>query len=270
MEQSFNNIALFIKRAEEYHTKEFIIDAFASKKIGKIRDVTFIKKQNDSGNSYNGVIVIFERWNNNKLVEKLLQEMSESSDGTTKFYFNPYRFWHIKVHQQYIPNAEEKTVVDSALPDKERIEQLEALVKSMTTNMFQLQTRLEKTERIMMDNELKDAQHHLYNMELKSQLEQKDMEMNWAEEEYNEELDALHQENETLKESLRCKQILNSIELAKKEYECEKLKQELRENSCILNYVENQTKELLEIVKIVSKDSPMKPYVDAYVKDNFQ
>ena len=39
------NKSLFIKRAEEYQTKEFIINVFHKKNIGKVNDVTFIKKQ---------------------------------------------------------------------------------------------------------------------------------------------------------------------------------------------------------------------------------
>ena len=41
---SFINVALFIKRAEEYQTKEFIMDAFMVNNIGKVRDIKFIKK----------------------------------------------------------------------------------------------------------------------------------------------------------------------------------------------------------------------------------
>ena len=270
MEQTFNNVALFIKRAEEYHTKEFIIDAFDSKHIGKIKEVTFIKKQNGVGKSYNGVIVVFERWNNNKIVEKLLQDMAESSDGTTKFYFNPYRFWHIKVHQQKLSNAQETMIVDTSLPDKERIEKLEELVKSMSTQIYHTQTKMECSEKLFMSLELKEAQHHLNNMELRSQLEWKDMEMCWIEEEYNEKLDTLHRENDTLRETLNCRQILNAVELTKKEYECGKIRQELRDNICMLNYIENQNKELIEMLRIVSKDSHMKTRVDKYIEDNFQ
>lgn len=117
---SFNNVALFIKRAEEYQTKEFIVEAFASKNIGKVRDIKFIKKYNDFGKSYNGAIVIFERWNMNTLVETLFNEMSTSPNGTTRFYFNDYRYWIINVHRQKLPECEEITTVDASLSEKEK------------------------------------------------------------------------------------------------------------------------------------------------------
>lgn len=263
MEQSFNNVALFIKRAEEYQTREFIIDAFSSKNIGKVRDVKFIKKHNDFGSNYNGVIVVFERWNNNKLVQTLFQEMSESSDGTTKFYFNSNRFWYIKIHQQKLSDTEESTGVDSSLPDKERIEQLEALVKSMSTQLHYMQTRQERSERIMMDCERKDTQHHLYNMELRSQLDEKDMERSWAEDEYKKEIEKLHNE----KEVLRCRLALNAIKFARKERQCNILREELRDNISILNYVENQAKEMRAMLKGVSASDPVKPEIDLYMKE---
>ena len=240
MNTTFNNVALFIKRAEEFQTKEFIMDAFASNNIGKVKDVKFIKKKQEMGNSYNGVIVVFESWNNNRLVEKLFQEMSLSSDGTTKFYYTPYRFWFIKVHRQSLPDANESVIVDTSLPDKERIEQLETLVKSMASQMYYMQTRQERSERLMMDCERKDTQHHLYNMELQTQLNEKDMERSWVEDEFKEEIEKLRNENV----SLRCKLGLNGIELARKEQECSQLRQELSDNKCILDYVKNQQKEM--------------------------
>ncbi len=44
MNSSFTNVALYIKRAEEYQTKEYIIKVFAERNIGKVHDVKFIKK----------------------------------------------------------------------------------------------------------------------------------------------------------------------------------------------------------------------------------
>jgi hypothetical protein len=270
MEQSFNNVALFIKRAEEYHTKEFITDAFNSKNIGKIKDVTFIKKQNNVGKSYNGVIVVFEHWNNNKNVEKLLQDMTNSSDGTTKFYFNPHRFWHIKVHQQRLSDAHETIIVDTSLPDKERIEKLEELVRSMSTQIHFTQTKIERSEKLFMSLELKETQHHLNNMELRSQLEWKDMEIGWNKADFEEKINILRDENNTLRETLNCRQMLNAAELTRKEYECEMLRQELRDCKCVSNYIENQNKELIKMLKFVSKESLLKEQVDKYIVDNFQ
>ena len=92
-----SQISLFIKRAEEYQTEEFIAKMFKSNEIGKVSNVKFIQKQNN-GMNYNGAIVNFEEWNDNKSVKKLLYDMSCSIDGTTKFYFNSRNYWILKVH----------------------------------------------------------------------------------------------------------------------------------------------------------------------------
>ena len=120
------NVALFIKRAEEYQTKEFIINIFHKKNIGKVNDVKFIKKQNNTGKSYNGVIVSFEKWYNNNL----LNEINSSQNGTFKFNFNN-SYWFINVHKEVLEIEECKEfkeikeitqcISDLNLSDKERI-----------------------------------------------------------------------------------------------------------------------------------------------------
>jgi hypothetical protein len=215
------------------------------------------------GSNYNGVIVVFENWNNNRLVQSLFQEMSSSADGSTKFYYNPYRYWHIKVHQQKLCDAEEPTTIDASLPDKERIDKLETLVKSMSAQIHYMQTRQERSERIMMEYERKETQYHLNNMELRTQLDEKDIQQGWLQDAFDEENEKLRNENETL----RCRLGLNSIELTRKEYECHSLKQELWDNKCILKYLENQSRDMQELLTSVSNNDPNKNYINRYIKE---
>jgi len=241
---SFMNTALFIKRAEEYQTKEFIINAFETNKIGKVKDVTLIKKQNDFGKSYNGVIVIFERWNMNNLVEKLLNEMASSPDGTTKFYFNEHRFWHINIHKQKMVECEETMLVDPSLSDKEKIAKLEELVKSMSAQIHYMQTRQEKAEQQLMMAEHKHTEQHLLNMELHTQLQEKQWEQEWFESDVKLENDELIEENQTLKYRLG----LLGMDLAQKDNEIKSIReshekekcvyeQELRDRDCVIDYL---------------------------------
>jgi hypothetical protein len=240
---SIKNVVLYIKRAETFHTKEFIIDAFSSNNIGKVRDVRFIQKRGDYGKDYNGVVVIFERWNLNSGVKQLFNQMSDSPDGTTKFTYdyNNRRYWIINVYKPQIPENEEITAVDPSLPDKERIKELENLVKSMTVQMHYLQTRQEKTERQLMQAEHDDTQTRLYNMELRYLVEDSEMDKKWAEEDLQ----------ETIKhtESLRCLNARMSIDLGRKQNECDGLKQELLDEKCILNYIQEQAIEMRDMVK---------------------
>lgn len=242
---TITNIALFIKRAEEYQTKEFIIDAFASNNIGKVRDVTFIKKQGDYGNNYNGVVVIFEKWNMNGLVQKLFKEMSSSSDGTTRFYFNPNRYWFINIHKQKTADCEVSVAVDSSLPDKERIRQLEELVKSISAQNVYLQNTQEKSEKTIIDLEHKITQSHLINMELRCQLEEKDRERKWYEDKLTKQFEQMRKENNELRSNLA----FNEIDITKKNLQIERLKEDIRDNCSILSYIETQAVEIKRMLK---------------------
>ena len=260
---SFNNVALFIKRAEEYQTKEFIIEAFASSNIGKVRDVKFIKKQGDFGKNYNGAIVIFEHWNMNSLIQTLFNEMANSSDGTTRFYFNQYRYWIINVHRQKLPECEELLVVDSSLSDKDKISKLEELVKSMSAQIHYMQTKQENNERHLMDCEHKETYHGLVNMELRSQLDEKDWEQKWYEDELKEEMEKLREENE----QMRCRLALHSIDMTRKENECSTLRQEVRVQHSIMSYVEKQSQEMKQILRGVLETDLIKPVIHTYIEE---
>ena len=231
---TFNNTALFIKRAEEYQTKEFIIEAFASNLIGKVHDVKLIKKQNGNGINYHGVIVIFERWNMNRLVQTLFNEMSSSPDGTTRFYFDEQRYWIINIHKQKLPECEEFAMVDPSLSDGHKIIKLEEISKSMLAQIYYMQKCQERTERSMMELQDKEMRHWLVNMDLQHQLELKDMQSQYV-------LDELRAENE----ALRYKLTLNAIDLVRKDVQIEKLREEVNDEKCILSYVEEDVKHLL-------------------------
>ena len=234
-----NNISLYIKRAEQHHTKEFIEAAFASNKIGQVRELKFIKKTDTNGREYNGVIVSFEYWNMNTLVKDLLNQMSMSQDGTTRFTFDSYRgrYWIINVYKT--PIVETQPVlgpVNQTLPDKERILELEKLVKSMEAQMYYAQTRQEKTERQLMETEHDETKVRLYNMELRCQVESAERLKRWTVQKIQKELVSVNEERDVLK----CQNVCLSINLVRKEKECDELKQEAYDEQCMKNYLTNE------------------------------
>mgnify|MGYP007086128598 CR=1 FL=1 len=143
--------------------------------------------------------------------------MAASPDGTTKFYFEHYRYWIINIHRQKLPECEEITIVDSSLSDKERISKLEELVKSMSAQIYYMQNRQERSECSMMELEHKETYHHLVNIELREQLKEKDSEKQRYEDKHQDETEKLRQENE----SLRCRLVLNSINMVRKDIQIE-------------------------------------------------
>jgi hypothetical protein len=230
---SFMNVALFIKRAEESQTEEFITNTFKNSNIGIVKEVTFIKKTSN-GTPYNGVVVIFKKWNMNKYVEKLFNQMSESRDGTTRFYFEQKRYWIVNVHKQHLPECEETVIVDASLPDKERIEQLEMLVKSMSSQIFYAQTRNEKNERRMMEYEQKDVQKNLTNIELQFQVELKNIEQKIMEDEHQKEIQKLKDEN--MRMQARCSLLETDKEM--NQYEIKSFKKEVVDLNSIIDHLE--------------------------------
>lgn len=245
MNSSFNNVALFIKRAEEQQTENFIMNAFASNQIGKVRSVKFIKKANAYGKSYNGVIVIFEKWNMNSRVKDLFNEMASSVDRTGKFYFEPNRYWIVNVHKQLLPECEEKTIVDNSLPDNEKIKQLEALVQSMSAQICYMQTQQEKTERLMMFYENGHTYNHLLNVDLHSQLGLKEIEQGWNEKKLKEETEKV------LEENIKLKSQLSEANIKEKQYKqiFKELQQELYEEKSILEYVQSEADKMRAMLK---------------------
>ena len=240
------NVALFIKRAEDYQTKEFIINIFHKKNIGKVNEVTFIKKQNHTGKTYNGVIVSFEKWYNNNL----LNEINSSQNGTFKFNFNN-SYWFINVHKEVLQLEECTEIIlpNNNLSDADRIKQLEDLVKSMSSQINYLK---ERSERTIMEYEHKHTQQHLNNIELRAQLDDKDAELTWIESDFKEDIETLKGENHIL-----------SAHLEKKYYECLALKEELTEQTCMLTYTQHQITEMKQLI-LDGPEHPIKEYIKQY------
>jgi hypothetical protein len=248
---SFNNVALFIKRAEEFQTEEFIVDAFRNNNIGKVREVTFIKKNNDTGKKYNGVIVIFERWNINNLVETLINEMSASPDGTTRFYFDQSHYWIINIHKQKMIQCEETTLVDPSLSDKEKIAQLEEMVRSMSAQIHYNQKHQEKLDNKIADLEQKETHHHLVNMEIRAQLE--DVEDKFSRLETNVERMATRLE-------LSNKQVDKLYDII------EEMEQDISDKNSIISYMEQQVQDMKTMLLGVLDTDPIKQSINDYIK----
>ena len=202
---SFNNISLYIKRADLYCTKVYICNVFDINNIGIVKDVKFIKKTDNVGREYNGAIVIFERWFMNTKVTKLLDDMASSPDGTTKFIYDfQGHYWYINVYKPVVPESETIPAVDPSLPDKVRINELEKLVQSMSAQLHHMQHRQEKTERHLMEIEEKESHHALCNMELRFKLEDKDIEMEWLKRDAEKALQDAQGEAVILRSRLAC------------------------------------------------------------------
>jgi len=244
---SFSNISLYIKRAELFHTEEYITSVLDAQQYGKVRSVRFIKKNSGIGKEYHGAVIIFERWFMNSKVKTLLDQLNSSQDRTAKIVHDHYnqRYWIVNEYKAQFREFEELITIDQKLPEKDRIQELENLVKSMAAQMHFMQIKQESHEKKVMEYEERETQAWLYNMELKSQLVQKEVDPDLKKEKINIDIFKLSNEVSSL-----------TIKLIQKQAECEALKEEIYEEQSILAYVQSQANEMREMLKISSSYEP--------------
>ena len=236
MSSTIKNISLYIKRAEQMHTKEYIMGAFERSHYGKVKDVKFIEKQNDNGTKYNGAIVFFELWFANKKVTKLFNEMQESADGCTKIFHDELRqrYWYVieyKPKQSEIEECTVASVVDTTLSKDEQIVQLTKLVHSLTSQLHYFETTIQKNEQRMMDNERIQTYARLVNEDYKFQLSQQELYFDMDMEEIENREEELKKENAILKEKLLVK-----------EEQCAILTNDLYDKDNMLHYYETHAR----------------------------
>lgn len=247
-----NNMSIYIKRAEMHHTKTYIINAFYINNYGLVSDVIFIKKTNDFGKDYNGAIVTFEKWFINDNVTALFNGINESLDGTAKIIHDNYykKYWIVNVHKNDVKKNTIPIIdnnLDDNLDDKEKINYLESMVASMSIQTQILQSKQEKNEKKMMEYEQLSSREYIINSELRIQLEEKDILIEIQEKNNKKEKNEL----KSIIEKLNYRIEILETNLNKKRKECLELKQDLYDEKCINNFVQE---ELYELKKIIDKN----------------
>ena len=56
--------------------------------------------------------------------------------------------------------------------------------------------------------------------------------------------------------------------MVRKDIQIKKLKEEERDSSCILSYVENQRQEMNKLLQGVLDTDPIKPVINSFIKEN--
>lgn len=230
-----------------HHTKNYIIDSLFKNNYGIVKDVVFIKKSNEYGKEYNGAIVSFEKWFLNKKVTDLFNAINESSDGTAKLIHDDYynKYWIINIHKEEKHNIEDKLlIIDENLSDEEKINYLETLISSLTIKNKLLQQNQEKNEKKILELEELNSREYLLNAELKIQLEEKDLLLEIQEERNMKE----KKELELIIEKLNFRNEILETNLNKKRKEYNDLKQDLYDEKCISNFIQEELYELKSVI----------------------
>jgi hypothetical protein len=221
-----SSLTLYIRRAELFHTEEYIKAAFYNNDYGLVSDVQFIKKSNDQGKEYNGAIVTFEHVFQSPKVSKLREELANTSDKTSLIVHDQAyrRYWIV---QEYQEKEHDPQVHDPQVHDPQQFT-TDMNVELLVIQLNQMKKKLERTESEMMNYEYERMRNALMNQELREQLEEKD------------EVIAKQQ----------CKLVCMAIDLAKKESECEQLHNTLYEQQSVMRYIEEQAREMREMLHI--------------------
>jgi hypothetical protein len=253
------NIALFIKRAEIFHTEEYIRKVFQNQQYGDVDEIKFIKKYNFlTGQEYNGAIVTFHAWYNSDNVDYLFDQMVSTPDGTAKIFHDNLgrKYWVVCQHKSPVTSGNIQNV-SSELPDHLRIASLEDQVASLTSQLQFFQAQHEKNEKKFMELEYKEIHSQLVTAELKSQLADKEQEMGKQILFYNDllrgQVDDFARKVTDMEQELKKRNTENELlrtELEEKKLECAQLADQLYEESNILMYVHQQANEMRNMLHI--------------------
>jgi hypothetical protein len=218
-----SSLTLYIRRAELFHTEEYIKAAFYNNDYGLVGDVQFIKKTNEQGKEYNGVIVTFEHVFQSPKVAKLREELATSEDNTGFIVHDQAhrRYWIVQVYE---PQVYEPQVYEQ----QEKPEHSNMNIELLVIQLNQMKRKMDQMESQMMDYEYDRVRNEIVNQELREQLLAKD------------EIIATQQ----------CKLVCMAIDLTKKESEYEKLQHELTDQKYVLRYIEEQANEMREMLNI--------------------
>ena len=192
------NVAIYIKRAEIYQTDKYIKDAFNRNGYGIVSSVTFVEKQGENKQKYNGVLVTMKYWFQNAIVSKLLEEICVVNNET-KIYHSNTKYWIIKQYSQPVKeNAPINLTIDNNIQGNERVKELELLVNSLSVQITQLQHTQNANKTVIEQFEKKQIHNDLVINDLKCQLHDDNNYMNKCINEARDEIRKLNENNKNL------------------------------------------------------------------------
>jgi hypothetical protein len=261
-------IALYIRRAELHHTKEYISKALEFNMYGIVKEVHFVAKSSGTV-AYNGVIVIFDSVFLNARVISMLNDLTDSADKTSKIFHDfTGKYWIVNEHkqQELDLDEEEDDEVDNIISEmsttSSKVDTLTTMLKSSAVQMHYLHKSIQRNERQLMEQSNDETRGFLCNGELRDQIE----ELQKDKEELLEDNQELKEDNRKLNEELvqcrtmvACLQIQHSINL-------KDAKLELDDATQIISYMSTL---LQDIMKDNLSKGCAKPYTE-FQKGEFQ
>ena len=133
----------FIKRAEKFHTREYIVNAFARYNHAVVSNVTFIPRlDNDGVHRYNAVVVTVAQWlANGQKIGRLIADLAPT--GVLKYVHDAHGgkfYWFVT---KFTTENEGVQLPPTSLDDAERISRLEEMVRSQETLIVSQRSHLD-------------------------------------------------------------------------------------------------------------------------------
>lgn len=260
--------ALYIRRAELHHTKEYIAKALEFNMYGIVKDVQFVAKSSGSI-AYNGVIVIFNTVFLNARVISMFNDLTDSTDKTSKIFHDfTGKYWIVNEHkQQELELDEEEDAVDDIIaeiaPDN-MVDTLTQMLKSSAVQMHYLQKSNQRNERQLMEQSNDETHSFLCNAELRDQIEehiQYNKELKEDNAELKEDNRKLNAELIQCKTTIACLQIQHNIDLKDAKIELDDATQIISYMSDLLQTIMKEKEELYTTITTFQKGCS-KPYTE--------
>ena len=187
-------MSIYIKRAEVNHTEDYIKHQL--KDYGSIDSMQFINKIDNFKKQYNGVIVNFNQWNYNNVVENLWQDLHANKDSPTKIYHGPKnsKFWIVTEYKSVKSDTVNVTNSNTDLDLSNLCDKSIQIINDLQLKVKLLENKLEKKEQFCMQSEHSRMTTWMDAQGLEGEIVDLNMQLKWS----NDDFDALKKKTSLL------------------------------------------------------------------------
>jgi hypothetical protein len=268
--------ALYIRRAELHHTKEYISKALEFNMYGIVKDIQFVAKTSGTV-AYNGVIVIFNSVFLNARVISMCNDLTDTVDKTSKIYHDfTGKYWIVNEHkQQELLELEDEDDVDNiieTIPHDTKVDTLTTMLKSSAVQMHYLHKSIQRNERQLMEQSNDETHSFLCNAELRDQIEEHIQDKKQLKKQLKEQDEDNRQLNEELvqcRTMVACLQIQHSIDLKDTKLELDDATQIISYMSTLLQSIMAEKEELYTTITTFKTNCSVQPFAKQDIQQKY-
>jgi len=220
---SNNQTALYIRRAELYHTERYIIDTFKKLNIGTVSKLDIVRRVSNTCQEYNGVLVTFSEWFDTQEANSILSQINAHAEASAKIIHEPMgqRYWLVNKHQEYHERPEQVQAPAQNMSNYS-VADLQYIIEQMNRRLFRQDQELQLLRERQQEYEIEHMRLALTNEDLRCELKEKE--------------DTILEQQD--------KMVCMAIDMARKESECATLMETIHEDRSILQLIESQAQDM--------------------------